>query len=61
MVNSNAKEKTPSPTTTKRTFHEINNREVDDIQLDFFYQPHTISTLIASIAILVYLAFSRYL
>ena len=51
--------KTPSPATTKKFFQEINARQVDDIQLEFFYQPKSISCLVACIALLVYMAFSR--
>lgn len=51
--------KTPSPSTTKKFFQEINARQVDDIQLEFFYQPKSISCLVACIALLVCMAFSR--
>jgi len=50
---------TPSPTTAKKTFLEINAKQVDDVQLEFFYQPHTISALVASILLLLFLAFTR--
>ena len=53
------KEKTPSPATTKRTFLEVNNREVDDISLEFFYKPHTITLLLGCVIFLTFLAFSR--
>lgn len=59
VMSGSEKEKTPSPATAKRTFAEINNKEVDDIHLEFFYQPHTITTLLACIFALVFLAFSR--
>jgi len=49
----------PSPTTAKKKYEEINNRQVDDIQLEFFYKPHTISCLLACLALLIYMAFSR--
>jgi len=49
----------PSPSTAKKKFQEINNRQVDDIQLEFFYKPHTISCLLACLALLIYMAFSR--
>ena len=32
-----------SPTTSKKVFEEINERPVDDIQLELFYKPHTIT------------------
>ncbi|XP_076437960.1 phosphatidylserine synthase 1-like [Babylonia areolata] len=37
----------------------INERAVDDISLDFFYKPHTITLLVACISGLLYLAFTR--
>ncbi|XP_046374685.2 phosphatidylserine synthase 1-like isoform X1 [Haliotis rufescens] len=37
----------------------INERSVDDISLDFFYKPHTISLLAASILGLLYTVFTR--
>ena len=41
-------------------FYTINERPVDDISLEFFYKPHTISLLTISVLGLVYLAFTRY-
>ena len=37
----------------------INERAVDDISLDFFYKPHTITLLVTCISGLLYLAFTR--
>ncbi|KAK3754742.1 hypothetical protein RRG08_019902 [Elysia crispata] len=37
----------------------INERSVDDISLDFFYKPHTITLLITCISGLLYFAFTR--
>ena len=53
------KEKTPSPTTTKRVFSDVNDKQVDDISLEFFYKPHTITLLLGCIVFLTFLAFSR--
>lgn len=38
-----ANSKELSPTTSKKVFEEINERPVDDIQLEVFYKPHTIT------------------
>ena len=40
-------------------FYAINERPVDDISLDFFYRPHTISLLTISIGGVLYTAFTR--
>nr|CAG4634762.1 EOG090X05CZ [Alona affinis] len=40
-------------------FYAINERPVDDISLDFFYKPHTITLLTFLTAILLYSAFTR--
>ncbi|CAM1327932.1 PTDSS1 (predicted) [Pycnogonum litorale] len=40
-------------------YASINERPVDDISLEFFYKPHTITLLTVSIASLVYFAFAR--
>uniref|UniRef100_A0A023GKI8 Phosphatidylserine synthase n=1 Tax=Amblyomma triste TaxID=251400 RepID=A0A023GKI8_AMBTT len=40
-------------------FGSINERPVDDISLDFFYKPHTITLLTVSIVVLLYFAFTR--
>ena len=37
----------------------INERTVDDISLDFFYKPHTITLLLTCISGLLYFAFTR--
>lgn len=48
---------------SKRTrldsFSSINEKQVDDISLQFFYKPHTISLLAITIAIVIYTAFVR--
>jgi len=44
---------------TRKTFELINDRSVDDISLEFFYKPHTITLLLACISGLVYIAFAR--
>lgn len=40
-------------------FSSINERPVDDISLEFFYKPHTITLLAVSIASVIYTAFVR--
>ena len=37
----------------------INEKGVDDISLDFFYKPHTITLLVSCILGLLYFAFTR--
>ncbi|GLG99754.1 Phosphatidylserine synthase 1 [Gryllus bimaculatus] len=41
------------------SFYTINERPVDDISLEFFYKPHTITLLAVSIAAVIYSAFIR--
>lgn len=41
-------------------FSSINERPVDDISLEFFYKPHTITLLAVSIASVIYSAFVRF-
>nr|CAD7195248.1 unnamed protein product [Timema douglasi] len=41
------------------TFNTINERPVDDISLEFFYKPHTITLLAVSIAAVICTAFIR--
>lgn len=41
------------------TFTAINERPVDDISLDFFYKPHTITLMLLSIIGVMYCAFVR--
>lgn len=41
------------------TFSNVNEREVEDISLEFFYKPHTITLLAVSIAAVVYFSFIR--
>lgn len=43
----------------QRTFTVMNERPVDDISLEFFYKPHTITLLLVSIIGVVYFAFIR--
>jgi len=40
-------------------YKSVNERPVDDISLEFFYQPHTITTMVLTIAFLTYTAFVR--
>lgn len=46
-----------TPTTT--AFYTINERPVDDISLEFFYKPHTLTLLAVSILGVLYMAFTR--
>ena len=48
-----------SPGTTRKIFVEINDKSVDDIQLEVFYKPHTISLLLLCVFGLTYTAFVR--
>lgn len=41
------------------SFSSINERPVDDISIEFFYKPHTISLLLISIGAVIYSAFTR--
>lgn len=41
-------------------FRFINEKGVDDISLEVFYKPHTITLLTVSIVGLLYVAFTRY-
>lgn len=40
-------------------FATINEKAVDEISLDFFYKPHTITLLAISISIVIQTAFVR--
>jgi len=40
-------------------FYELNDRTVEDITLEFFYKPHTITVLSLSVLGLVYSGFTR--
>ena len=40
-------------------YKSINERPVDSISLEFFYRPHTITTMLATLAALTYTAFTR--
>lgn len=40
-------------------FRMINEQQVEDICIDFFYKPHTISLLTATVLSLMYFAFTR--
>lgn len=45
--------------TQHRTFVVVNERPVDDISLEFFYKPHTLTLLAVSIIGVMYIAFIR--
>lgn len=47
------------PEEIAETFMVVNERPVDDISLDFFYKPHTITLLAVSILAVMYFAFVR--
>uniref|UniRef100_A0A673JWN0 Uncharacterized protein n=1 Tax=Sinocyclocheilus rhinocerous TaxID=307959 RepID=A0A673JWN0_9TELE len=40
-------------------FRMINEQQVEDITIDFFYKPHTISLLTCTVLSLMYFAFTR--
>lgn len=40
-------------------FRMINEQQVEDITLDFFYKPHTITLLTCTVLSLMYFAFTR--
>ncbi|KAK9709407.1 Phosphatidyl serine synthase [Popillia japonica] len=48
-----------SPRKRVDSFATINEKPVDDISLDFFYKPHTITLLAISIGVVIYTAFVR--
>ena len=56
---SELKQKAPSPTISQKLFIDINDRQVDDISLELFYKPHTITLLLGCVLFLTFLAFSR--
>lgn len=41
------------------SFGDINERSVDDISLDFFYKPHTVTLLAIAVVAVMYCAFVR--
>ncbi|KAK2095497.1 hypothetical protein P7K49_026913 [Saguinus oedipus] len=41
-------------------FRMINEQQVEDITIDFFYRPHTITLLSFTIVSLMYFAFTRW-
>lgn len=43
----------------KMHFRMINEQQVEDITIDFFYRPHTITLLSFTIVSLMYFAFTR--
>ena len=56
--NSNGTTK-PKPEEIAKTFLVVNERPVDDISLDFFYKPHSITLLAVSVLAVMYFAFVR--
>lgn len=44
----------------KLHFRMINEQQVDDICIEFFYKPHTITLLTVTLLSLMYFAFARY-
>lgn len=49
----------PSLTGTKSSFLAMNERAVEDMTLNYFYKPHTITALFGSIFAAMYFAFIR--
>jgi phosphatidylserine synthase 1 len=56
-------QKNPSPKASQAeiiaSFQAMNERAVEDMTLNFFYKPHTISLLVISIFGAMYFAFTR--
>lgn len=46
-------------TSYKLHFRMINEQQVEDICIDFFYKPHTITLLTVTVLSLMYFAFTR--
>jgi len=46
---------------TSDSFYSINERPVDDISIELFYRPHTITLLAVSIGAVIYSAFTRWM
>lgn len=46
-------------TTYKLHFRMINEQQVEDISMDFFYKPHTITLLTVTVLSLMYFVFTR--
>lgn len=51
--------RTPSTDQASDPFTSVNERPVDDISLEFFYKPHTVTLLAVSIISMMYFAFVR--
>lgn len=43
----------------RKHFRMINEQQVEDITIDFFYKPHTITLLTCTVLSLMYFAFAR--
>lgn len=55
-----AKLKVPSnDTVAYDNFCYVNERPVDDISLEFFYKPHTITLLTGAVAVVLFKVFTR--
>lgn len=52
-------QQTQPTTQVTASFLSMNERAVEDMTLNFFYKPHTISLLFGSIAAAMYFAFTR--
>lgn len=42
------------------SFQKMNERAVEDMTLNFFYKPHTITLLLCTVIAAMYFAFTRY-
>lgn len=47
------------PLSPRAIFYNINERPVDDISIELFYKPHTLTLLFISIIVVFYIAFTR--
>lgn len=55
-----SQQQTPSPGSDYlASFQAMNERAVEDMTLNFFYKPHTISLLVISIFVAMFYAFTR--
>ena len=59
MIQKSSKAAVFDSATISENFDAINEKRVDDINLDIFYKPHTITLLAVSIAAVIYSAFVR--
>lgn len=59
LMECNSNEDCTKPAVGPDSFLNVNERPVEDISIEFFYKPHTITLLLISICTVVYFAFVR--